>query len=162
MMRLLQISALALLVLAAGCPKEKKALNIARKSVEIAAHTVLLVDLEVSLLYEDARTAALAECAERVCYADKMVRWDKTVLAVDSMKLSLLTLDTALDAWEAGSPNGRDNLLGAAACFVETMVNVQSLLAVLGTDVPIINQGLATVSGMFGSSGIACPTGGTP
>lgn len=156
------MSALALLVLAAGCPKEKRALNIARKSVEISAQTVLLADLEVSFLYTDAAASALDNCTDRACYDGVMRRWDKTVVAVNSMKVSLLSLETALDAWEAGSPNGQDNLLGAAACFVKTMVNVQVLLAELGTDVPSINQGLATVSGLFGEGGIACPVGGTP
>jgi len=161
-MRLLQILALSFLVLAAGCPKEKRALNIARKSVEISAQTVQLADLQVSFLYQDAAETCLASWDTRASYDACIAKWDKTVLAVNAMKISLLSLETALDAWEAGSPNGRDNLLGAAACFVETMVNVQSLLAVLGTDVPAINQGLATVSGMFGEGGIACPQGVTP
>lgn len=142
-----------------GCPKEKRALNGARKAVEVAAQTVDLVDAEVAVLYTDASDTAIAECDTLACYDSEMRRWSKTVLAVSSMKTSLLLVENALDAWEVGSPNGHNNLLGAAACFAESLVQLHALLTDLDVKAPALDHGLDYIDNIFGSSGFACPIG---
>jgi hypothetical protein len=159
-MRLAILCSLAL-VLLAGCPREKRALNAARKAVEVAAQTVALVDAEHAAMYLEASSAALELCPDRACYDAHMKRWNKTVLAVSSMKQSLLTVEVALDAWEAGSVNGALNLRGAAACFLETLVRLQDLLTDLGADAPSLNHGISYGSDLFGLGGTACPAGAT-
>lgn len=150
---------LACATLLGGCPKEKRALDTARKAVEVAAQTVALVDSEVANLFAGASAEALAACETRACYDAKMRRWDKTVLAVVSMKNSLLLVENALDAWEAGSPNGHNNLLGAAACFTDSLLRLQALLADVGAETPALDQGLSFVDNLFGHGGFACPVG---
>lgn len=154
-MRIAILCALSL-VLLAGCPKEKRALNAARKAVEIAAQTVDLVDSEVASLYAEAGTTALAACEDRTCYDSAMRRWDKTVRGVVAMKGSLLLVETSLDAWEAGSPNGRANLLSAAACFLEGLLQLQGLLDGLGVNAPALDHGLEYTEGLFGLNSVAC------
>lgn len=155
-MRFALICTLALSVLLVGCPKEKRAQNHARKAVEAAALTVDLVDAEVADLYQDAAASALVACDERPCYDAAMRRWDKTVLAVNSMKRSLLIVEGALDAWQSGSPNGQANLLGSAGCFLGTMVELHVLLVDLGARAPALEQGLSFVDNLFGGN-LACP-----
>lgn len=156
------IACAALLVLATGCPKEKRALNASRKAVEVAAQTVDLVDSEFSSLYSGAAPLALEQCETRACYDDKMAKWNKGVLAVASMKQSLLAVEVALDAWEAGSPNGRADLGGAAACFLETLIRLQGLLTDLGVKSPGLDRGIGYGIDLFGfDSGIECPGGVT-
>ena len=91
-----------------------------------------------------------------------MRRWDKTVAAVVTMKHSLLTVENSLDAWEAGSPNGQNNLLGAAACFADALVNLHALLTELDVNAPSLTHGLDYIDNLFGASGLACPIGATP
>ncbi len=146
-------------ILLVGCPREKRALNGARKAVEIAAQTVDLVDSEVAILYTEAAVDAIVDCVDSECYSSKMRRWDKTVLAVVTMKTSLLLVENTLDVWEAGSPNGRNSLLGAAACFIESMVKLQTLLAGLDVKAPALDSGLNYTDELFGTGGIVCPIG---
>ena len=157
-MRLAILAALSLIVLS-GCPREKRALEVSRKSVEVAAQSVALVDAEVASLYETAAAAALEECADRACYDAEVARWNKTVLAVGTMKRSLLTVEVALDAWEAGSPNGRLALRDAAACFLETLFRLQGLLSELDVRSPGLDQGIGYGVDLFGLDGVACPAG---
>ena len=158
-MRLVLVALLALSVFMVGCPKERRALDVARKAVEATAQTVDLIDAEAAALYTAAAGEALAACDTRPCYASAMRKWNKTVLAVNSMKLSLLVVENALDAWAAGSPNGQNNLLGAAACFFDSMVDLHILLAELDAPAPVLEQGLDYVRNLFGTSGYACPVG---
>jgi len=146
-------------VVLAGCPKEKRALNAARKAVEVAASTVDLVDAEVSTMYTAAATECLESSDDRPAYETCVRRWNKTVLAVVSMKNSLLLVENSLDAWEAGSPNGRNNLLSAVACFSESLLRLQDILSDLGANTPALDQGLDYVDNLFGHSGFACPIG---
>ena len=156
----LQIIALALVALAlVGCPRETRALNAARKAVEVAAQTVDLVDAEVAALYRVEADAALEACETRTCYRDKLRRWDKTVVAVVAMKHSLLLVEHSLDTWEAGSPNGQNNLLGAAACFAQALVDLQSLLTELDVNAPALDHGLDYIDNLFGSGSFACTIG---
>lgn len=157
-MKLYLVLLLALSTLLVGCPKEKRALNAARKAVEAAAQTLDLVDAEQANLYTEAAADALAACETRACYDAAMRRWDKTVLAVNSAKLSLLMVENALDAWEAGSPNGYNSLAGAAACFVESLLDLQRLLRDLDAPTPVLDQGLGYLETLF-ASGYACPVG---
>ena len=142
-----------------GCPKEKRALDTARKAVEITAQTVDLIDSEVSMLYTEAALLVLSNCSESACYELQMRRWNKTVLAVASMRTSILFIETSLDAWEAGSPNGRNSLLGAAACFIESMFELQILLRGLDANAPALDQGLDYVGDLFGTGAVSCPIG---
>jgi hypothetical protein len=158
-MRLLTAIALCLCVFAFGCPKEKRALNGARKAVEVAAETVLTVDKAVAVLYSEASAEALAACETRECYDAQLYHWNKTVVAVAMMKLNLLVVEASLDAWEAGSPNGRDNLRDAAACFLESLVRLEASLNVVGADVPALNNGISLGRDLFGLGGVACPAG---
>ena len=156
-LRLLTLSLIALTLV--GCPKEKRALNAARKAVEVAAQTVDLVDAEVADLYGEASATALRECESRMCYDAALFRWNKTILAVNSMHRSLLLIETSLDAWEAGSPNGHNNLLGAAACFADSLATLSLLLDELDVNAPALDHGLDYVDNLFGTSGFACPVG---
>lgn len=158
---LLIILSLCALTLA-GCPKERRALNGARKAVEVAAQTVDLIDAEVASLYADAATTALAACETRACYDSALRRWNKTVQAVNSMKFSLLSVENALDAWEAGSPNGHNNLLEAVACFAESLASLSALLTELDVHAPSLDRGLGYIDNLFGSGGLACAVGDTP
>jgi hypothetical protein len=152
---------LACSMLLMGCPKEKRALNVARKAVEASAMTVDLIDAEASDLYTEAAASALASCETRVCYDSSMRKWNKTVLAVSSMKRSLLIVEGSLDAWEAGSPNGQNNLLNAAGCFLGSMVELHLLLNDVGARAPALEQGLSFVYNLFGAS-LSCNVGTTP
>lgn len=159
-MKVTLFAALAVTVLvASGCPREKRALNAARKAVEVAAQTVDLVDAEVADLYGEASAAALGACETRACYDAALRRWDKTVLAVNSMHRSLLLIETSLDAWEAGSPNGHNNLLGAAACFADSLATLSLLLDELDVQAPALDHGLDYVDNLFGTTGFLCPVG---
>lgn len=160
-MRIAILCTVALLALS-GCPKEKRALNAARKSVEVAAQTVRLVDKEVATLYAGAADSCLDASLTREIYDACIARWDKTVQGVASMKQSLLLVEVALDAWEAGSPNGRLDLRGAAACFLETLVRLQGLLDGLGANTPALNSGINYGTDLFGLDGVACPHMVTP
>jgi hypothetical protein len=157
-MRVLLALTLVLSVFLVGCPKEKRALNYARKAVEASALTVDLVDSEVADLYAGAATEALAACDDRACYSAAMRKWDKTVLAVNSMKRSLLIVEGSLDAWEAGSPNGQNNLLNAAGCFLGSMVELHIMLNDLGAKAPALDQGLTFVNNIFGAN-LSCNVG---
>jgi hypothetical protein len=159
--KLFLFAALAVAVLVSGCPKEKRALNGARKAVEIAAQTVDLVDAEVASLYTTASDHLFRYCETQVCYDSGMRRWNKTVVAVNSMKFSLLSVENSLDAWEAGSPNGQNNLLGAVACFAESLVNLSALLDELDVKASALDNGLDYINNLFGSS-LACTVGDTP
>lgn len=159
-MRLAVLAAVALVALT-GCPKEKRALSAARKSVEVAAQTVALIDREVADLYAPEAAQCLQAHETREGYQECMKRWDKTVLGVASMKQSLLLVEVALDAWEAGSPNGRDSLRDAAACFLESLVRLQTLLDDLGAETPALDSGIDYGRDLFGLHGVACPSGVT-
>jgi hypothetical protein len=153
------IACAALLLLVAGCPKEKRALHAARKSVEVAAQTVALVDSEFSSLYAGSAPEALELCETRECYEERMAKWNRGVVAVASMKQSLLVVEVTLDAWEAGSPNGQLDLRGAAACFLETLIRLQVLLSDLGVNSPGLDRGIGYGLDLFGIEGTACPEG---
>lgn len=159
-MRLALIVLLALSTLLAGCPREKRALNAARKAVEAAAQTVDLVDAEHASLYEAAAEACLEASSTRPEYDACIYKWDKTVLAVSSMKLSLLLVENALDTWEAGSPNGHNNLLSAAGCFTESLLRLQDLLRELDAPTPVLDRGLDYISDIF-KGGLVCSNGVT-
>jgi hypothetical protein len=141
-----------------GCPKEKRALNAARKAVEVAAQTVDLVDTETANLYRVAATECLEASSTQKEYSACMVKWDKMVPAVGAMKNSLLLVEHALDAWEAGSPNGENNLLGAAGCLHESLLRLQGILRELGVDAPHLDFGLTYIAGLF-KGGLTCPIG---
>jgi hypothetical protein len=149
---------LACSVFLVGCPKEKRALNAARKAVEVAAQTVALVDTETANLYRDAANVCLEASSTSPEYVACMVKWDKMVLSVGAMKNSLLLVEHSLDAWEAGSPNGENNLLGAAGCFHESLLRLQAILRDLGVDAPHLDFGLTYISGLF-KGGLTCPIG---
>lgn len=156
----LRITILALMALVlVGCPREKRALEASRKAVEVAAMTVDLVDQQVASLFLEASSAALEACETRTCYRDLMRKWDKAVIAVVGMKSSLHLVETSLDAWEAGSPIGQSSLLGAAACFLDSLSLLQDLLSDLDVSAPALNHGLDYVDALFGLSGTACPQG---
>lgn len=155
------ILALCMLTLA-GCPREKRALEASRRAVEVTAQLVAIVDTEVSTGYTAAANDALVDCSTSDCYRGKMAKWDKTVVAVTTMKSSLLLVETSLDAWEAGSPNGKRNLLDAAACFVDTLVHLQSLLADVGARTATLTHAVAYADALFGLDGSTCPAGATP
>lgn len=157
-MRFLLALALVFSVLLVGCPKEKRALNYARKAVEASAMTVDLVDSEVADLYADAAADALAACDDRACYDAALRKWNKTVLAVNSMKRSLHIVEGALDAWAAGSPSGQANMLNAAGCFLGSMVELHIMLVDLGAKAPALEQGLNFVNNIFGAN-LSCNVG---
>lgn len=160
-MKKLLVLALGLLVLS-GCPREKRALDASRKAVEAAAELVHLVDVEVALEYKLVAEATLAECDTSSCYDEKMGKWNKTVFAVAQMKSSLHVVELALDSWEAGSPNGRDNLRSAAACFLDTLTQLQVLLSDVGAKTSTLTHGLSFARDLFDLEGGACPVGVTP
>jgi len=149
----------ACVIAASGCPRETRALNAARKAVEVAAMTVDLVDAEVATLYRTEADAALVACETRTCYRNKLRRWDKTVAAVVTMKHSLLIVENSLDTWEAGSPNGQNNLLGAAACFAQALAELQALLTELDVRAPALDHGLEYIDNLFGTGSFACTVG---
>lgn len=126
--------AIALLVTATGCPKDKRGLKAARMAVSLAAETVQQVDVSYTLLYEDASLEALAACEEQDCYVELMRRWDKGVRAVEGLKLSLLSVETSLDAWEAGASNAQFH--EAALCFVASLQTLDALFDSLGVRLP--------------------------
>ena len=134
-MRIAILCALSL-VLLAGCPKERRALDASRKAVELSAETLAVVDAEYGRVYAEKAAVALEQCETRGCYRDRMRGLDKGVRAVDTAKLSLLAIQSSLDAWEAGSPNGQTNFRRAAGCFLHTLVGLQHLLVELGVNMP--------------------------
>lgn len=145
-----------LATLLSGCPKEKRALEVSRKTVELTAQVVVTVDREVATLYAEAAQEALAACETRLCYNGKMENWDKTAKAVAGAQASLKALDTALDVWESGSPNGQQNFLRAAGCLFDTLLHVSSLLDVVGVDVPNLGIAIDLGRNLLGSTGITC------
>lgn len=164
-MRVAVLAALALVMLS-GCPKERRALNAARKAVELSAETVAVVDVEVAAVYTATAEAALAECENavdgRACYAAATRGASRAVQAVKSAKLSLLAIQSALDAWEAGSPNGRANFREAAGCFLHTLIGLDVLLGDLGINLPNLTTTITVGLDLLGfdESAAVCP--GTP
>ena len=156
-MRFALVTLLACSMFLVGCPKEKRAINAARKAVEVAAQTVDTVDAEHAALYTDAAATCLASHETSTGYRACVSKWDKTVLAVNSMKLSLLMVENSLDAWEAGSPNGFNNLIGAAACFTDSLLNLQGLLREVGAATPYLTKVSATSTICSGAADSPAP-----
>lgn len=157
-MKRLVIMALSLLVLT-GCPREKRAMEVSRKAVEVTAQLVQVVDQQVAGDYALAAAAALEACDTSTCYAGKMNKWNKAIQAVASMKTSLLIVEGSLDAWAAGSPNGAQNMRDAAACFLSTLGQLQRLLSDVGARTSTLAHVLAVGQSLFGLTSDACPAG---
>lgn len=129
-----RLIALALcLVALVGC-REGKGMKAARAAVSMSAQTVAQVDAAFASLYEEAALQALEACEDQACYTDAMRKWDKGVQAVNGMKLSLLAVETSLDAWEAGASNRQFH--EAALCFLATLQDLDRLFDDLGVALP--------------------------
>ena len=155
-MKRITLTLLCCMVLISGCEREKKAIKTARKALEVAAQTVQLVDEQTADLYTEASLSALEACGTRVCYETEMARWDKMVKASVAMKRSLLTVEIALDAWEAGSPNGSADIRRAAGCFIGAMLELESLIQGLGAEVQGLGIGIQHGKDLFGLTGEEC------
>lgn len=157
-MRFLGCLAFFLLVFAVGCPKEKRAIEAAQKAVELSAETVDVLDVEFNKFQMEAGEQALEECPDSECFYKRMEPYQKGTTVIASMKLSLLTLDSTLEAWEAGSPNGRSNFREAAACFLYTLMRLDQLLEGVGVDLPNLQYAIDTGVDLLGfEDGFTCP-----
>jgi hypothetical protein len=122
----------------------------------VSAEAVAAADQAVAVEYTAAHQRAMDEAATLGSYRQRMERWNRAEEALRAAKGALLTLDAAVDAWEAtGSPNG---FRSAAACGVTALRELVAVLEVVHVNVPqLVQQALTLLPVLVGDSSCGFP-----
>lgn len=139
------ISLLLMLTVACGGPP-----SAVRQTVEAAAVSHVAIDAETALLASQAGERCLDASDSWTEYDACMHVWYDAEIALRAARASLLSLERAADAWEAG---GEEEWASLAACVAESLERLMSALADAGVDVP---EEIATTLGLVRGLGGIC------
>lgn len=113
-------------VLVLGCGWERPT----RTALDVAAHALVAVDVDLAPRYEAAAAEALEASATRDEYAGRMERWDRAEAALGYGREALLLAEAALDA---GTADGPGPIVG---CIAVALARIRDVLADLGVEAP--------------------------
>jgi hypothetical protein len=138
----LLLPALAAAMLVGGCGPS--AVQHAQSFVSVSSMAVVETDQVVAAEYALAAEQALAAASSMDDYRGRMERWDEVETALVAARASVLVLQRAVDAWDAG---GREGFAAAAPCVAGALLRVATLVEGLGVELP---SALSTALRNFG------------
>ena len=145
------LSAAALLALAlylSGCGGAPRA---ARAALDGTARVLAQTDIIVAHEYTLAAAEALAEAESLEVYRQAMQPWDGVERGLRAAMVSLLTMEVALDAWDAGDEG--EQWLSVVPCAVRAFAHLAELLTIAGVRVPDeLAEVIGTLSTLVGGS----------
>lgn len=131
-MRALVLAAIGL-VLVAGPGCRRGDIREARRLLEVAAHQVELLDLEIADLYAQKAAECLASSGGWEEYDSCVAPWDLAVTKTKELRRGLFSVQAGLDTWVASKDSA--SFKRASCQFFELVEELRTLLSRHGAEV---------------------------